>query len=89
MPNVYLKRLFDNFDNRVVNEILRSHLISPKAYKILLRQDFNVSDYLEFISERQKFIATKLKSFINSAEAEINEDSGQFDKEKIKGAELL
>ena len=89
MPNVYFKRLFDNFDNSVAKEILRSHLISSKAYNILLRQDFNVSDYLEFISERQKYIFTILKSFINSAEVEINEDFEQFDKEKIKGAELL
>ena len=89
MPNSYFKRLFQNFDDRVVKEVLNSHLISSKVYSILLRDNFNESDYLEFLSERQKFVVSTLKSFIASEELSSTENSEQFDKEKIKDAELL
>jgi hypothetical protein len=56
MPNVYLKEMFDNNDEKKVYSILESHLLSKKAVGILLRDPFTKSDWDEFLEERKSSI---------------------------------
>ena len=65
LPNVYLKRIFENNEESKVREVLKSHLISDAAVEILLRENFSKEDYFEFIEERKLSIIDDIhKRFI-------------------------
>jgi hypothetical protein len=56
LPNEYLPELIAANGEDTVRAILESHLISPVAFDILLRQPFVVSDFEAFLAERQRTI---------------------------------
>ena len=56
MPNVYLKEMFDNNNEKKVYDVLESHLISRKAVEILLRDPFTKTDWDEFLDVRKHSI---------------------------------
>lgn len=62
MPNVYLKEMFDNNDEKKVYRVLESHLLSKKAVDILLREPFTKSDWDEFLEERKHSIIQAIEN---------------------------
>ena len=54
--------------------LLDSHLISKKAVKILLREEFNKADYYEFIEERKNTIIKAIEELIFNKRKEENMD---------------
>ena len=55
-PHEYLPELIDKAGESVVCDVLKSHFISKKCLKLLLRNPFTLDDYEEFISTRQETI---------------------------------
>jgi len=64
MPFEYLKEMKENTGTEEFYKIMKSHLISKKATDILMRQPFEVTDYYEFLTEREKTVKTYIKSNI-------------------------
>lgn len=56
LPNQYLPELIQRSGIDEVEAMLSTHFISKKAMEILLKPDFGVDDFEEFITERQKAI---------------------------------
>ena len=53
LPNEYLPEMIEKSGEKRVRKILKSHFISKKALKILLRKPFTSNDFMEFIRERE------------------------------------
>jgi len=85
LPNVYLKRLFENNDEKSVYRLLESHLISPKAVEILLRDPFTPDDFYAFLEERKRTVLDLIESKFIQPEP-VNEALEELDKavEKIE-----
>lgn len=64
LPNQYLPKLVEKNEEGVVRETLESHLVSPQAYDILLRDPFTPSDYEAFITERQRTILEAIEDLL-------------------------
>ena len=63
LPNEYIKEILENArDKNRVYEMLESHFISKKIVEILLRDPFEVKDFEEFITEREKLIKEKVEN---------------------------
>ncbi len=72
LPNIYLKEMFEKADNDdEVYETLESHFISRNAVSILLRKDFGVEDYSEFLKERNKSLTQGIQTFLLSEAVHI------------------
>ncbi len=54
MPHQYIRLMFDEKGEQQTREILHRHFLSDKAIDILLKEDFGVEDFNEFLQERQK-----------------------------------
>lgn len=61
LPNEYLHKLIDKSGDKLVRDTLKSHLITDKAFDILLRSPFKKSDYKEFISAREEAIQIAIR----------------------------
>lgn len=82
LPNVYLKKLFDEAkDINEIYKVLESHLISRKAVEILLRENFTVDDYDEFIDEREKSIMKEIRKVIGNVS--LLEENLTIDPNKV------
>ena len=64
LPNEYLPELIDNNGEITVRATLESHLISPAALDILLRNPFAPSDYEAFLTERQRTIQEAIENLL-------------------------
>ena len=64
LPNEYLPELIAKNEKDTVHEILDSHLISPSALNILLRDPFTPADFEEFLSERQRTIHDAIEDLL-------------------------
>ncbi len=73
LPNVYIKNMFDNNDEERVYSVLETHLISKKAVEILLRSNFTVDDYNEFIEERKQTILETINNKLIEQKIELPE----------------
>ena len=60
LPNEYLPKLIEKYNEDTVRVILESHFISEKAFNVLMRPNFKMEDYEEFIEERQKTIRSAI-----------------------------
>lgn len=87
LPNVYIKKMFENNDEEKVYKVLKSHLISRKAVEILLREDFTVDDYKEFVAERKNTIIDAIYNMFINEKVELPEHLEKLDKE-IEKVEL-
>ena len=56
LPNLYLREMIEHNGEDRVRAILATHLVSPEALSILLRDPFTPDDYNAFIAERQRTI---------------------------------
>jgi len=84
LPNIYLKKMFENNDDEKVFEVLNSHLISRKAVKILLRDPFTTDDYNEFIDERRQTIIQTIENILIKEKVNLPENLNIIDKELEK-----
>jgi len=87
LPNVYIKKMFENNDKEKVYQVLNSHLISRKAVSILLRDNFTVDDFKEFIRERKNTIIDAIYNMFINQKVELPEHLKRLDNE-IEDIEL-
>jgi hypothetical protein len=64
LPNTYLPGMVARNGETAVRATLESHLISPAAFDILLRDSFGPNDFEEFISERQRTLHDAIESLL-------------------------
>jgi hypothetical protein len=64
LPNAYLPELIKSNGESTVRAVLESHLISPAALNILLRDPFKAEDYEAFISERQRTLLDAIENLL-------------------------
>jgi len=64
LPNEYLPELIKQSGEKTVREVLESHLISPAALAILLRDPFGPDDFEAFIAERQRTIQDAIENLL-------------------------
>jgi hypothetical protein len=64
IPNTYLPELIEQNGEKTVRAILESHLISPIAFDILLRNPFGPDDFEDFIAERQRTIQDAIEKLL-------------------------
>jgi hypothetical protein len=79
--------MLDKNDEAKVYEVLASHLISKKAVEILLREDFTIEDYYEFLIERKETIINQISKSIIDDSIELPEDL-QLINTKVEEIEL-
>jgi hypothetical protein len=86
LPNVYLKKMLATSNKNKVYEVLASHLISKKAIDILLRNNFTIDDYFEFLNERKETIIAQINKSIIDNSIDLPDDLKAFDNqiEKIE-----
>lgn len=64
LPNEYLPELIGATDEVTVRQILESHLISPAAFDILLKNPFTRRDFKMFLDERQRTIQADIEDLL-------------------------
>ena len=86
-PNEYLPELIADNDEDTVREILESHLISPSAFDILLRDPFTSADFEAFLSERQRTIQNAIEDLLVKSRLALSPRLRELDT-KIESVEL-
>lgn len=71
LPNQYLPEMINANGETVVREILESHLISPAAFDILLRDPFTPDDFEAFLAERQRTIQNAIEDLLVKARIDL------------------
>jgi hypothetical protein len=64
LPNEYIPVMIATNGEAVVRDIFYSHLISHKAFEILLRNPFTPDDFMAFIAEREHTIKQAIESLL-------------------------
>ena len=64
LPNEYLPEMIERNGVAKVRELLQTHMISPAAQGILMRDPFTSEDFEAFISERQKTILGEIEDLL-------------------------
>ena len=64
LPHDYLPELIKANGEATVRATLESHLISPAAFDILLRNPFTQDDFEEFLTERQRTIVDAIEDLL-------------------------
>ena len=64
LPNAYLPELIAENGESTVRATLETHLISPTAFDILLRDPFTPDDFEAFIAERQRTIQAAIEDLL-------------------------
>ena len=86
LPNTYLREMINNNDEKSVNMILESHLISPTALEILLRDPFTPDDFDAFITERRRTILNAIENLVIKERLDLQPALRELDEniEKIE-----
>ncbi len=87
LPNRYLPELISNSGEDTVREILESHLISPAAFDLLLRDPFTTEDFEEFLGERQRTIQDAIEDLLVKARLDLSPRLRKLDAD-IESVEL-
>jgi len=87
LPNQYLPEMIARNGEPTVRDILESHLISAKAFDILLRNPFTPSDFMDFITERERTIKQAIESLLIRGRLDLNPLLRDLD-ERIEKVEL-
>lgn len=87
LPNTYLPEMIRDNGEETVREILASHLISPVAMGILLRDPFTPDDFEEFVAERQRTIQEAIESLLIKARVDLSPRLRELD-ERVEEVEL-
>lgn len=72
LPNKYLQELIADSGKSTVSEFLKSHLISPTAFDILLRDPFTPQDFEEFLNERQRVAKDTIETLLTASTPDIS-----------------
>jgi len=64
LPNAYLPELVAENGEAMVRGTLESHLISPAAFDILLRDPFTLDDFEAFLAERQRTVQDAIEDLL-------------------------
>lgn len=87
LPNTYLRDMIDEVGEERADAILASHLISPAARDILLRDPFTQDDFVAFIEERERTIKEAIYGTLIQEKAELSPSLRQLDDD-IEAVEL-
>ncbi len=87
LPNRYLPEMIEQNSEATVRDIFESHLVSAKAFNILLRDPFTPDDFLEFIAERERTIKQAIESLLIRGRLDLNPLIRDLD-ERIEKVEL-
>ena len=87
LPNQYLPEWIERNGEKEVRATLETHLISPEAFDILLRDPFTPADYEEFIAQRQKTIRDAVENLLIKQRLDLPSSLRELD-EKIERVEL-
>ena len=87
LPNEYLPELIENNSEKTVRATLESHLISPAALDILLRNPFTPSDYEAFLTERQRTIQEAIENLLVKERLDLAPQLRELDSQ-IESMEL-
>lgn len=75
LPNEYFPELVATNDEDEVLRILQSHLISRRAFKILMKNPFTHRDFEDFIEERERTFRDSVRRLANRARDTSEGDS--------------
>jgi len=93
LPNEYLPELIKGSSEEQVRAILESHLISPAAHKILMRDPFGPSDYEAFISERQRTLLEAIENLLIKERLDLSphlrELDGEIEETELRLREII
>lgn len=87
LPNQYLPDLINANGEESIRSILESHLISPAAFEILLRNPFTVDDFEAFIAERQRTIQDAIEDLLIKSRLDLPPRLREIDS-KVEKVEL-
>ncbi|NRB16078.1 MAG: DUF262 domain-containing protein [Rhodobacteraceae bacterium] len=87
LPNEYLPDLIERNGENRVRSILESHLISPAAFDILMRNDFSPDDFEEFINERQRTFVEAIESLLIKERLDLSPGLRDLDA-RVETAEI-
>ena len=87
LPNEYLPELIKNNGESTVRATLESHLISPAALEILLRNPFTPSDYEAFLTERQRTLQEAIEDLLVKERLDLPPQLRELDSQ-IEAMEL-
>jgi hypothetical protein len=74
LPNEYLPELIEANGETAVRATLETHLISPAAFEILLRDPFEPKDFEALLTERQKTIVHAIEELLVKARLDLPPD---------------
>jgi len=87
LPNAYLAEMIAQNGESMVRDIFESHLISAKAFDILMRDPFTPDDFMAFIAERERTIKQAIESLLIRGRLDLNPLIRDLD-ERIEKVEL-
>ncbi|WP_419949133.1 GmrSD restriction endonuclease domain-containing protein [Candidatus Palauibacter sp.] len=80
LPNRYLPELIENNGREAVEEMLASHLVSPQALAILLRDPFTADDFREFLDERERAVRQAIEDVLLQSRIDLPGDLRVLDE---------
>lgn len=80
LPNEYLPELIQANGEDKVRCMLESHLISPAALNILLRDPFGADDFEAFIAERQRTIQEAIENLLIKERLDLSPQLRELDE---------
>lgn len=87
LPNQYLPELIASNGRDKVEALMATHLVSPAALDVLLRDPFTSEDFEAFIRERQKTISEGIQTLLVGGRADLPPDLRRLD-EQLERIEL-
>jgi hypothetical protein len=87
LPNQYLPDMIAKNGRDKVEALMASHLISPVALDILLRDPFSADDFEAFIRERQRAVTSAIQTLLIGGRADLPADLRALD-EAVEHIEL-
>ena len=87
LPNEYLPELIEQNGETAVRSIMESHLISPLALDILMRDPFTPDDFEDFISERQRTVQEAIENLLIKERLDLSPQLRDLD-EQVERTEL-
>ncbi len=87
LPNEYIPKLIEASGETNVRATLETHLISPEAFDILLRNPFTTSDFRAFTSERQRTLQGAIEDLLVKERLDLPPPLRDLDA-KIENVEL-
>lgn len=87
LPNLYLPELIRRNGEAVVRETLETHLISPMAFDILLRDPFTPDDFEAFLAERQRTFQEAIEDLLVKERLDLSPRLRELDAD-VEAVEL-